>query len=248
VKGQAVLATASVERVGVGEVFITAGQSNSANFGRPRQKATDDLVVYFTGQQFVPAKDPMPGAFGGGGTPWPILGDMLARSARVPVCFRSATLTYTQVKNWMPGVRYRQFELYKTLVERTRWFGPRGVRAVLWHQGESDALARTSPQDYHDRMATIIRSMCKDIGYDAPWFVAGAAFHPGSRRPAELAVLAGEKMLWRNKVALRGPWTDDLLGPRYRHDGVHFSELGLRIHAERWFAAIWTSPLFPRDP
>ena len=238
-QGDTVLATAHVERVGVGDVFMTAGQSNSANFGQPRQKAEDDLVVYFDGRRFVPAKDPMPGAFGGGGTPWPILGDLLARSTRAPVCFRSATLTYTQVKNWMPGVTYRRFELYKTLVERARWYGPHGVRAVLWHQGESDSLARTSAKDYHDRLATVIRSMSKDLGYDVPWFVAGTAFHSGSRRPAELEVLAGQKMLWQKKVARRGPWTDDLLGPRYRHDTVHFGPLGLRIHAERWFAAVW---------
>ena len=246
VRGEDVLGTARVERVGVGDVFITAGQSNSANCGQPRQEAVEDLVVYFNGTAFVRARDPMPGAFGGGGTPWPILGDLLARSSRVPVCFRSATLTWTQVKNWLPGVTCKRCELYKTLVERARWFGVRGVRAVLWHQGESDSLARTSAQQYHDRLATIIRSMRKDIGYDVDWFVSGASFHPGSRKPAEDTVLAGQKLLWRNKVALQGPCTDDLLGPTYRHDKVHFNQRGLGIVAERWYAAIWVRHLAAR--
>ena len=45
-------------------------------------------------------------------------------------------------------------------------------------------------------------------------------------------------MLWAMKVCGRGPVTDDLLGPEYRHDGVHFNQKGLAKHAERWFDAL----------
>ena len=78
----AVFGEAKVERVGVGDVFVTAGQSNSVNFGRPKQKSTEDLSVYFDGKQFTPAADPMPDAIGEGGTPWPLLGDMLCHRRR----------------------------------------------------------------------------------------------------------------------------------------------------------------------
>ena len=234
-KGTSVLAQATVEKVGVGEVFVTAGQSNSANFGQKRQSAQDDRVVYFDGKAFVPARDPIPGGFGGGGTPWPVLGDLLARRWKVPVAFRSATLTYTPVAMWLPDAKHKQ---YATLVERVKQFGPRGVRAVLWHQGESDSLARTTAEQYRDRLSTVIRSMRKDIGYDVDWFVAQASFHPGSTREQEAPVAEGQKLLWESKICLPGPVTDDLLGKANRHDGVHFSEAGLKIHAQRWADAI----------
>ena len=60
-KGEEVVALAKILKVGVGEVFVTAGQSNSANYGRPRQEANDDRVVYYNGTSFVRAADPIPG-------------------------------------------------------------------------------------------------------------------------------------------------------------------------------------------
>lgn len=33
---------------------------------------------------------------------------------------------------------------------------------------------------------------------------------------------------------LEGPDTDQWTGPTYRHDGIHFNELGLQLHAQGW--------------
>ena len=116
--GEKVVAEAAIAKVGVGEVFVTAGQSNSANFGKPRQAAKDERVVYFNGKSFVPARDPIPGGCGRDGSVWSILGDLIAKSQQVPVCFRSASPTSTEVKNWMPGVQHKSWKLYSTLVGR----------------------------------------------------------------------------------------------------------------------------------
>jgi hypothetical protein len=232
-----VVAESKIMKVGVGDVFITAGQSNSANYGRPRQAAKDDRVVSYNGKSFVPAKDPIPGGCGGGGSVWPILGDHIVKSQQVPVCFRSASLTWTEVKNWLPGVKYRNLMLYDNLVKRVGEFGKNGVRAVLWHQGESDSLAKTSAETYCSRLKTIIESLNKDAGYEIPWFVAQASFHPGSKEPEEQEVARGQQLLWERDIARKGPVTDDL-GTEYRSDGVHFNQLGLTTHGERWFKAL----------
>lgn len=232
--GEHVVAQGGVDRVGVGEVFVTAGQSNSANFGSPRQNAKDDRVVYFNGTSYVPAKDPIPGGCGDGGSPWPILGDLIAESQGVPVCFRSASPTWTEVKNWLPP----DTQLYTNLVKRVKSFGTNGVRAVLWHQGESDTLVKTSATTYSDRLKTIMDELSRDSGYTLPWFVAQASFHPGSKAPEQQEVAKGQQMLWEKKIAHQGPITDDLLGKEYRHDGVHFNQTGLTAHAERWFGAL----------
>jgi hypothetical protein len=236
-RGKDVVGEVRINKVGVGEVLITAGQSNSANYGKPRQAAKDDRVVYFDGRRFVPAQDPIPGGCGGGGSVWPLLGDRIVMSQQVPVCFRSASLTWTEVKNWLPGVTCRKFWLYKNLVQCVGEFGKDGARAVLWHQGESDSLARTSAKVYCDRLRTIIDSLNRDAGYEIPWFVAQASFHPGSKEPEEKEVARGQQLLWEKGIAHKGPVTDDL-GQEYRSDKVHFNQRGLTAHAERWFKAL----------
>jgi len=234
-KGDQTLVQAALEKVGVGDVFVTAGQSNSVNFGQARQAAKDDRVVYFDGKSFAPAKDPIPGGFGGGWTPWALLGDLLAKRWNVPICFRSSTLTYTPVSEWLPTAMHNQ---YPTLVERLKAFDPHGVRAVLWHQGESDSLAKTSAEQYCAQLTQVIQCVRKEIGYDVDWFVAQASFHPGCGKPQQEPVAEGQKLIWKSKVAFPGPVTDDLLGKEYRSDGVHFTERGLQTHAQRWFEAI----------
>lgn len=237
--GEKVVAEASIAKVGVGDVFVTAGQSNSANFGDPRQMAKDDRVVYFNGKAFVPAKDPIPGACGRDGSIWPILGDRIAKSQQVPVCFRSASLTWTQVKNWLPGVEYKRMALYDNLLKCIGEFPKGGVRAVLWHQGESDTLAKTPAETYCNSLKTIIDSVNKDAGYALPWFVAQASFHTGSTAAEQAEVAKGQRLLWEKGVAKRGPNTDEL-GPEYRNntDKVHFNQRGLTAHADKWFEAL----------
>lgn len=233
-----VMAEAVVEKVGVGEVFITAGQSNSANAGEPPQNAQDDRVVYFNGRTFVEAKDPIPGSFGEGGSPWPILGDLLVRTTQAPVCFRSVSLHWARAEAWRPDAQQKEWPYYTTMIERTRWFGLHGVRGVLWHQGEDDASAGTSAEQYAQDLGAVIQSMRQDLGYRIDWFVAAASYSEHGSRAREAEVVRGQKLLWTRGIALRGPDTNDL-GPKYRaRDGGHFGPLGLRTHAERWYASL----------
>ena len=232
-----IVAQTQVEMVGVGDVFITAGQSNSANAGEPPQRAESDRVVYFDGRSSVPARDPIPGSFGEGGSPWSILGDMLTRTTQAPVCFRSTSLHWAPVREWLPNAQ-SQWPFYKTLVERTKWFGPHGVRAVLWHQGEDDASAKTSAEQYAKELGTVIESMRKDVGYPVDWFVAAASYCQSGDVEAEQEVVRGQKLLWTRGVTFRGPDTNDLLRGYRARDGGHFGPLGLRTHAERWYAEL----------
>jgi hypothetical protein len=117
---------------------------------------------------------------------------------------------------------------------------------VLWHQGESDAVAGTGAQDYAQRLGATIEALRKDVGYPVDWFVAHAAFHCGSTRPAELQVLNGQQELWLRGIAFQGPSAEDMPGTKqfgtaspFRYDGVHMNALTQQAMSERWFAAIW---------
>jgi hypothetical protein len=51
----------TVPHVGIGEVFVIAGQSNSTNYGEEPQKVTSGLVSTFDGKSWRIADDPQPG-------------------------------------------------------------------------------------------------------------------------------------------------------------------------------------------
>jgi hypothetical protein len=118
--------------------------------------------------------------------------------------------------------------------------GPHGYRAILWHQGESDAgQARSgypadrqiSGRQYTDFMIGLIRASRKVAAWEIPWVVAQATYHSESD-PADKEFRAAQAALWRQGLAIEGPDTD-ALGPEYR-DGVHFNAKGLRRHGELW--------------
>ncbi len=225
---------ATVPHIGIGEVFITAGQSNTANRGNCNVPA-DDRVVTFDGQDWRVAYDPQPGNGGKGGTPWPFLGDLLARSLQMPIGFACRAVGGTPTRFWLPGA-----EGYQRIKTVARQLGMGGVRAVLWHQGESDAGAGTSAETYAANLTRTINQLNEDAGYAIPWVVALVSFHTRATPEAMQQVADGQRLLWQRGIALPGPTTDDLLGPLYREpDQVHLNDLGKQVYAERLYAMLW---------
>ena len=230
-----ILAKTDVNRVGVGEVWITAGQSNSANHGYPRQNVEDDRIVALGENGWQTADDPQPIATAEGGTPWPLLGDLMVREIDLPIGFVSVGVGGTAVCQWDPDIE-------GSLYSRIRWaissLSPTGARAVLWHQGESDTIDGTSADSYATGMKKIIYQSHKDANLNLPWIVAQVSFHGEDHAYKQAEILAGQKELVERGVAFEGPTTDDLVGVKYRYDGVHFGQLGLEIHSQRWLDVI----------
>lgn len=256
---------AAVERVGVGEVFVVAGQSNSANHGEARLTPKSDLVSTLAPDgTWRSAADPQPGASGDAGSFQPPLGDLLVERFGVPVGFVCCGIGATSVREWLPagdgfpnpptlegrvkrrpdGAWESDGAAFATLVERMRQPGPEGFRAVLWHQGESDANqadpTRTlSGPLYEQSLARVIRASREAVGRDVPWFVARATYHvPGDE--SSPSIRAAQGAVCRDGLALPGPDTDSLRA-EFRDgggQGVHFSGPGLVRHAECWFEKI----------
>lgn len=251
---------ATVERVGVGEVFVVAGQSNSANHGEEKQVTRTQRVAAFDGKRWHLGNDPQPGATGTGGSFLPPFGDVIARKFDVPVGLVACGVGATSVREWLPrgttfpnpptlegnvrkladGRWESKGELYASLRDRMKHLGSQGFRAVLWHQGESDANQRDSSRTlsgklYREYLERLIRATRADIGWEVPWMVAQVSYHgPGDTGSAEIR--AAQASLWKDGVALEGPDSDALTGKLRDHGGrgVHFSGQGLRVHAERW--------------
>ena len=265
-RNDVVLAGAVVEHLGVGEVFVVAGQSNSANHGAEKQSPKTGKVAAFDGKRWQLANDPQPGASGGGGSFLPPLGDALVERWSVPVGFIACGIGATSVREWLPkgatfpnpptitgrvaqrpdGTWESKGEAWDMLLARMKQAGPHGFRAVLWHQGESDAnqadATRTLAGNlYREYLEKVIRETRRGIGWDAPWFVAQVSYHvPGDEASPDIR--AAQASLWKDGIALEGPDSDSLKGELREGGGkgVHFSGPGLRAHA-----ALWAQKIIP---
>ena len=255
-----------VVQFGVGEVFVVAGQSNSGNYGEIKQSTKTGLVSAFDfdNNKWQLAIDPQPGAGGRGGSIMPLLGDLMVREFEVPVGIVAYGQGGTSVREWLPqGSRFPNpptvenkvrksndgeweslGKIYPGFIERMKVFGKNGFRAVLWHQGESDANQKDPTRTlsgplYEKYLTQLIFKTRTDLEWDVPWFVAQATYHvPGDE--SDPNIRAAQASLWKNGVALEGPDTDQLKGKLRERDGqgVHFSGPGLEAHADAWFEKV----------
>jgi predicted phosphodiesterase len=255
-----------VVQFGVGEVFVVAGQSNSGNYGEVKQSTQTGLVsAYdFENKKWQLAVDPQPGAGGRGGSIMPLLGDLLVREFEMPIGIIAYGQGGTSVREWLPkGARFpnpptvenkvRKIndgeweslgKIYPGFIERMKAFGKNGFRAVLWHQGESDANQKDPTRTlfgplYVKYLTQLIERTRDETGWSVPWFVAQATYHvPGDE--SDPNIRAAQANLWKNGVAFQGPDTDQLKGKLRERDGqgVHFSGPGLEVHADAWFEKV----------
>ena len=229
----------TVPHVGVGEVFVVSGQSNSTNYGEVRQVIETGMVSTFSGESWRPANDPQPGVQDNSkkGSFIPAFGDALYRKYGVPIGVASVGHGSTSVRQWLPagtpvevmptkesyvirgkdGTLVSDGTLFNGMMARIDELdgqpGMHGFRAVLWHQGESDshqpAAHDISAETYGRMMRQVILATRKQAGWDIPWFVAEATYHT----PDDMScppIRAAQRSLWESGVALEGPDTDTL--------------------------------------
>ena len=238
--------SAIIQRVGVGDVYLTAGHSNSANHGEPGTN-TDDRVSAkdFSNGAWTMAADPMPGASGTLGSVWTRLGTMLTSATNVPVGFVCVGVGGTPVSYWVPP----STEGYLRLKAAAQAFPANGFRAVLWHQGESDSHYSTSAASYQSMLASAIAQLRSDAGWTMPWYVAEASDLSNTTLSQEEPVIAGQRrVIFADPLVFAGPQTDDFHLEGKLYDGVHFNNAGMADHAQQWAQALaGTAPLAPKN-
>ena len=251
----------TVTNVGVGEVFVISGQSNSTNYGEVPQKTQTGMVTSFNGTQWVVANDPQPGVQDNSqkGSFIPSFGDALYRRYHVPIGIASVGHGSTSVRQWLPAglpievmptmTRYVKSDadgtlvsdgtLFDGMIARIHQLGGHGFRALLWHQGESDSHQPPAhdidASTYRSMMVTLIHESRKEAGWDFPWIIAQATYHTPDD-PACPPIRDAQRSLWQPGLALEGPDTDTLTAP-YRQNGgkgTHLNDAGLKAHGLLW--------------
>jgi len=264
-RGRHTVASITVPHVGVGEVFVVAGQSNSTNYGEVPQRTETGMVSTFSGESWRLANDPQPGVQDNStkGSFLPSFGDALYRRYRVPIGVASVGHGSTSVRQWLPagervevmptmtkfvvsaadGSLISDGTLFNGMMTRIQQLGIHGFRAVLWHQGESDSHQppkhEIDAETYRRMLEHVILSARREAGWNIPWFVAQATYHT----PDDVScppIRDAQRSLWLDGIAAQGP-DSDALTAAYRQNngtGTHFNEAGLKAHGLLWAAAV----------
>ena len=224
-------------------VLFVFGQSNSANAARDRYVAGNQVINFnpHDGRCYQ-AEDPLLGPDGSGGSVWGRLGDdLVGEGLYRRVLIAPFGIGGTQLAPWAPGG-----ELHVRVEKTARMLAEAGIRPthVLWHQGESDVVADTPPDEYVALFGALVASLA-ELGIDAPVFPAVAThcyFEDGMRvtyaASAERIRGAQASLPERIPNVWPGPDTDAIVGPRFRYDGCHFNYQGIDAHARLWVRAL----------
>ncbi len=264
--GQPIGDVRTIERVGIGEVFVVAGQSNAQGVRKDVPPANEDRVncVQFRDSDPAGTNDPPFPAFrhldadvdlapwGVGAWCWGMLGDQLVSRLNVPVLFLNAAYSGTTTRNWREsaetGVTYSGYEVgnlfpagqpYGHLRTALRLYANMmGIRAVLWHQGESDNFFSVSTATYADNLRAIINRSRQDCGKNMAWVVARASYDD-FRKSNPNILAAQDQVIATVGNAFAGPNTDVIEIPRSQGgDDTHFNNAGLSNAASAWSASL----------
>ncbi len=275
-QGGVVTYTTTVDHVGVGEVFVIAGQSNATggDSNPTGPGATEDAVssVNFQNLPIQPYSDvelPCPeyvhldqytktAPFGNYAWCWGVFGDKMVQKLGVPVMIFNAGWSSTGAWNWKesidynsatPTISYWGYSFPKGLpfghlrLALNNYIAQLGVRAVLWHQGETDNAAERNQTTYYNDLRSVIEATRSLSGKATlPWVVAQASrFTVNDVSRVWEPVIAAQRAIagldlpeQKMSGVFPGPDTDPYFTSEYRSDGIHFSGNGLNTLAELW--------------
>ena len=248
--GSDTLVSAIIDRVGVGEVFIVAGQSNAYGMAGTAG-ATDDRVSVVDFKDDKLNEQLLPVSFGHANTGvnvgpanplhiWATLGNRLVKKLGVPVLFLGAAHPATSSQEWQEsaaGLKPAEslFPYRKLGVALLHYAARTGVRAVLWHQGEGDT--GRSEQQYIDNVGFVIQKSREQLGLgQIPWVMSRVSYIYGAPTPA--IIRAQNRLIAEVPGVFAGPQTDDLIGPEMRPDATHFGGAGLVFLEESWYQSL----------
>lgn len=229
-------------RVGVGEVFILAGQSNVVSpanehdkyFSQTGQVFVTDVGLEFSddGKQILTSED-RPTFYN---ISWLYAGDELVRKLKVPIGFVNVAAGNTNTMQWVPGSR-----LHKQLLKALK---NNDARAVLWVQGESDIHEKFLFEKSYSNMKAMITEAKKVKDLD--WIIGiSSSYGPHSSILSKEFVPVGmaQRKLIDDGLAVKGPNTnilrmrsDYLEGHLNKGGGrrAEFGGQGLEVHGLLW--------------
>ena len=236
---------ATVTPVGVGNVIVLAGQSNMVMtlstpiftrrgvtvLGRRRNPADPQAILF--------AGDPMHDCTDTTGSIWPYFGDRVIAATGAPVMFVATAVGGTGLVStgeWLPGgVRFQAMldQIRTATAERMC------AAALLWLQGESDAIVGVSRESYRDGLLAFAAALEGAMQCELP-IVAGSIGNIEAATGVDAnAIRSGTfDAIDASPDLFAGPWTQDL-----PMDYVHFTDDAAQPLLDRWCASVDAAPI-----
>ncbi|MEA2172657.1 MAG: hypothetical protein QOD00_249 [Blastocatellia bacterium] len=237
--------------VGIGDVYLIAGQSNAEGRITAPQfytHATLRAGVYDQQNRWREAYDPTDASFTNQYSVWPLLATKVMGATGVPVAFittgEGATGLVAMGAPWTrPGASYT------ACVASVTSSGARGLKAVLWYQGETDANSPVMTEaQYRDALKQLRANLSVSLGQpDLPLITAQLAYFHSAGSTETAASLNAVRLAQAGPPDPRiitGPILYDLdISEASGGDGQHIrSPAHARIEAARWWRVL--KPLF----
>ncbi len=246
--------------VGVGDIFVIAGQSNACGrapvmqvwqsrtftpsmFGNDcRWKVLKDPVDSPSGQlDSISRDDPTRAS----GSVWPLLATRIMRSARVPVAFIPVPYSGSSLADWLCDETWPDDPdtLYGNMLRRVTQAGG-AVRAVLLWQGEWDAgSGQVDAATYKSQLQALAEATQRDLGVRLVVCQIGEIRWRQSTPPAApfldgIRTAQLDSWEWSDVVA-PGPALYDILLHTATDDRVHYrTPEQLATVSGRWWCAL----------
>lgn len=158
-----------VHHLGVGDLWVIAGQSNASGTGTGYVDDPPTLGVHLFGndEQWKLAAHPLEDATRSlhpitvhgvfqAHSPWISFGRRLLGEQGHPIGLIPTAMGGSPLRRWDPGA-----DLYNNMLDMVRKAGGR-VRGIVWYQGESDANPQGS-KDYLERFSRFVAGIRRDL-------------------------------------------------------------------------------------
>ena len=162
-----------VQHIGVGELFVIAGQSNSSGYGKDFIYDPPELGVhiYKNNKSWTLAAHPLQDSTGAENNPNRDAGNTghslylsfakyLKRELGCPIGLIQASQGGSALAAWNP---FEEGALYRNMIEQINECGG-SVRAVIWYQGCSDTVNEQRADTYFERFSKMRERLCADLG------------------------------------------------------------------------------------
>jgi hypothetical protein len=233
--------------VGIGDVYLIAGQSNAEGritapqfYTHPRLRAG----VYDQLNRWREAYDPTDASFTNQYSVWPLLATKIMEATNVPVAFittgQGATGLVAMGAPWSsPGASYA------ACVASVRSSGAGGLKAVLWYQGETDANSPVMTEaQYRDALKKLRGDLSTELGWaNLPLVTAQLAYFHSTGSTETADSLNAVRLAQANPQTpniFTGPILYDLdISEANRGDGQHINTPAhAQIEAARWWRSL----------
>ncbi len=164
--------------VGVGDLFVIAGQSNSSGHGKDsaydppetgvhlyRNRQQWDLACHPMNESTFAAHVPNAEIRVCGVSPYLSFGKCLKRISHYPVGLISAAIGGAPISRWDPD---QNGDLFRNMIDRIQKCG--GIAAgILWYQGCADTFPDIANQ-YLSCFKNVVKKTREALGYEIPFF------------------------------------------------------------------------------